>query len=60
MATPQAAEYQPTKIRPGDPARWSRATRLAFRAAVVYLGLFAWGGLWFRDPRVRAMIPFRR
>ena len=26
----------------------------------VYLGLFAWGGLWFRDPRVRAMIPFRR
>jgi len=25
----------------------------------VYLGLLAWGGLWFRDPRVRAMIPFR-
>lgn len=25
----------------------------------VYLGLFAWGGLWFRDPRVRRMIPFR-
>ena len=25
----------------------------------VYLGLIAWGGLWFRDPRVRAMIPFR-
>ena len=25
----------------------------------VYLGLFAWGGLWFRDPRVQAMIPFR-
>lgn len=25
----------------------------------VYLGLFAWGGLWFRDPRVRTMIPFR-
>ena len=25
----------------------------------VYLGLFAWGGLWFRDVRVRAMIPFR-
>lgn len=24
----------------------------------VYLGLFAWGGLWFRDARVRAMIPF--
>lgn len=25
----------------------------------VYLGLFAWGGLWLRDPRVRALIPFR-
>lgn len=25
----------------------------------VYLGIFAWGGLWFRDPRIRAMIPFR-
>ena len=25
----------------------------------VYLGLFAWGGLWFRDPRLRALIPFR-
>lgn len=24
-----------------------------------YLGLFAWGGLWFRDSRVRRMIPFR-
>ena len=25
----------------------------------VYLGLFAWGGLWLRDVKVRAMIPFR-
>jgi hypothetical protein len=23
----------------------------------VYLGLFVWGGLWFRDARVRALIP---
>ena len=23
----------------------------------VYLGLIVWGGLWFRDPRVRALIP---
>lgn len=23
----------------------------------VYLGALAWGGLWFRDPRVRALIP---
>ncbi len=26
----------------------------------VYLGLFMWGGLWLRDPEVRAMFPFRR
>jgi hypothetical protein len=25
----------------------------------VYLGLLAWGGLWLRDPRLRAMMPFR-
>jgi DoxX-like family len=24
----------------------------------VYLGVMLWGGLWLRDPRVRAMIPF--
>jgi hypothetical protein len=24
----------------------------------VYLGLFVWGGLWLRDQRVRALIPF--
>jgi hypothetical protein len=23
----------------------------------VYLGLFVWGGLWFRDLRIRALIP---
>ncbi len=23
-------------------------------------GVLAWGGLWFRDPRLRALIPFRR
>jgi len=26
----------------------------------VYLGLIMWGGLWLRDPAVRALIPFRR
>ena len=26
----------------------------------VYLGLFVWGGLWLRDERVRALLPFRR
>ena len=25
----------------------------------VYLGLMLWGGLWLRDPRVRALIPIR-
>lgn len=25
----------------------------------VYLGSLAWGGLWLRDPRVRALLPFR-
>lgn len=25
----------------------------------VYLGVMLWGGLWLRDPRLRAMIPFR-
>jgi hypothetical protein len=24
------------------------------------LGVLAWGGLWFRDPRVRALLPLRR
>lgn len=23
----------------------------------VYLGVLAWGGLWFREPRIRALIP---
>ncbi|MDB5599129.1 MAG: hypothetical protein JWN71_1173 [Xanthobacteraceae bacterium] len=26
----------------------------------VYLGLMAWGGLWLRDPKLRALIPLRR
>ena len=25
----------------------------------VYLGFLVWGGLWFRDPRIRALIPYR-
>ena len=24
----------------------------------VYLGVFVWGGLWFRDARIRSLIPF--
>ena len=26
----------------------------------VYLGLFAWGGLWLRDAKLRALFPIRR
>lgn len=25
-----------------------------------YLGLFIWGGLWLRDPQLRALMPWRR
>lgn len=26
----------------------------------LYLGLFMWGGLWLRDPALRAMFPWRK
>ena len=26
----------------------------------VYIGVMAWGGLWLRDPRLRALMPVRR
>jgi hypothetical protein len=26
----------------------------------VYVGILAWGGLYLRDDRLRALIPFRR
>ena len=25
----------------------------------VYLGIFVWGGLWLRDPRIRTLLPLR-
>ena len=25
----------------------------------VYLGIIVWGGLWFRDPRLRALLPLK-
>jgi hypothetical protein len=40
-----------THLRVGSPI----ATHLLFG---LYLGLTAWGGLYLRDPRVRALIPF--
>ena len=41
-----------THLRVGSPV----FTHLLFG---FYLGLLAWGGLFLRDPRVRAMIPLR-
>ncbi len=40
-----------TQVRVGNPL----FSHLLFG---VYLGLFIWGGLFLRDPRVRALIPF--
>ena len=42
-----------THLRIGSPV----FTHLLFG---LYLGLLIWGGLWLRDPRVRAMAPYRR
>lgn len=42
-----------TQIRAGSPL----FSHVLFS---VYLGLFLWGGLWLRDPALRAIFPFRR
>jgi len=39
-----------TNVRVGDPSY----------IMTVVLGVMVWGGLFFRDERVRALIPFRR
>jgi len=39
-----------TNVRVGDPSY----------IMTVLLGVFVWGGLFFRDGRIRALIPFRR
>jgi hypothetical protein len=39
-----------TQIRVGSPL----FSHILFS---LYLGLFMWGGLWLRDPRVRALFP---
>ncbi len=41
-----------THVRIGDPL----FTHILFP---VYLGMIAWGGLWFRDERLRALLPLR-
>lgn len=42
-----------TQIRAGSPL-------FSHQLFSIYLGLFMWGGLWLRDPHVRAMFPLRR
>lgn len=41
-----------TQIRAGNPL----FTHVLFS---IYLGLFMWGGLWLRDPRLRGLFPWR-
>ncbi len=42
-----------THVRVGDPL----FTHILFP---VYLGVIAWGGLWLRDDRLRALLPVRQ
>jgi hypothetical protein len=42
-----------THLRVGSPV----FSHLLFGA---YLGLMVWGGLWLRDPQLRALLPLRR
>jgi hypothetical protein len=42
-----------TQIRVGNPL----FSHILFS---VYLGLFLWGGLWLRDPKLQAIFPWRR
>ncbi|MGE0501194.1 MAG: DoxX family protein [Rhizobiaceae bacterium] len=42
-----------THIRVGSPL-------LSHTLFSIYLGLFMWGGLWLRDPALRAIFPWRR
>lgn len=42
-----------TQIRAGSPL----FSHVLFS---IYLGLFMWGGLWLRDPALRALFPWRR
>ena len=42
-----------TQIRVGSPL-------FSHQLFSLYLGLFMWGGLWLRDPRLRGLFPIRR
>lgn len=42
-------------------AHWMHGDPLASHILFgVYLGVLAWGGLWLRDPKLRALFPIRR
>lgn len=42
-------------------AHWIHGDPLASHVLFgVYLGVFAWGGLWLRDAKLRALFPLRR
>jgi DoxX-like protein len=41
-----------TNARVGNPL-------FGYILAPVYVGIFVWGGIFFRDPRVRALIPWK-
>ncbi len=41
-----------TQIRVGNPL-------FSHQLFSIYLGLFMWGGLWLRDPKLRALFPWR-
>lgn len=42
-----------TQMRVGNPL-------FSHQLFSIYLGLFMWGGLWLRDPALRAVFPWRR
>ncbi|RZJ00394.1 MAG: DoxX family protein [Brevundimonas sp.] len=42
-----------TQVRIGNPL-------FSHQLFSLYLGLFMWGGLWLRDPALRALFPLRR
>ena len=42
-----------TQVRIGNPL-------FSHQLFSLYLGLIMWGGLWLRDPQLRALFPFRR
>lgn len=42
-----------TQVRVGNPL-------VSHELFGIYLGMFMWGGLWLRDPALRALFPLRR